>query len=258
MPPFAEESQTVDDLDSTPKTGFTVGLFDTIALSKSKLNNWAEIQKAKIDEEAEIYSRKLELEQKAIDSLVANLLGVQLERGLNLGPESSTDDSHNENLSKRKSALQEEEKHLRIEIEKLKSEYADREKRVQDIKKEESKQRLRAQEARSLKERAQEAKRTTIDDLTRGIVNYKFLGLDFQKTDIENELRFSFSQLDPADPSRQFSFVLQVDKHDRYDVCDCYPSIDATVLIRITDHLNNTDDMGYLARTMRRSFLETL
>lgn len=54
---------------------------------------------------------------------------------------------------------------------------------------EESKQNLRAREARSLKERVQEAKQTTVDDLTRGIVNYKYLGLDFQKTDGENELR---------------------------------------------------------------------
>ena len=27
----------------------------------------------------------------------------------------------------------------------------------------------------------EEAKKTTVDDLTRGIVNYKFLGLDFEK-----------------------------------------------------------------------------
>lgn len=54
---------------------------------------------------------------------------------------------------------------------------------------EQSKHRLRARDARSLKERVQEAKKTTVDDLTRGIVNYKYLGLDFEKTDGENELR---------------------------------------------------------------------
>jgi hypothetical protein len=64
--------------------------------------------------------------------------------------------------------------------------------------------------------------------------------------------RFFFSQLDPADPSRQFSFVLQVDELDRYDVCDCEPSIDATILMDVTNHLNQTDDMGYLVRKMRK------
>jgi hypothetical protein len=58
-----------------------------------------------------------------------------------------------------------------------------------DIEVEEAKQRARAEEARVLMERVQEAKRTTVDDLTRGIVNYKYLGLDFEKTDGENELR---------------------------------------------------------------------
>jgi hypothetical protein len=58
-----------------------------------------------------------------------------------------------------------------------------------DIEVEEAKQRARAEEASVLMERVQEAKRTTVDDLTRGIVNYKYLGLDFEKTDGENELR---------------------------------------------------------------------
>lgn len=60
---------------------------------------------------------------------------------------------------------------------------------LQDIEVEESKQLARAQEARALKERVEETKQTTVDDLTKGIVNYKHAGLDFEKTDGENELR---------------------------------------------------------------------
>ncbi len=58
-----------------------------------------------------------------------------------------------------------------------------------DIAIEESKHRIRAHDARALKEQAEEAKRTTVDDLTRGVVNYKYLGLDFEQTRKENELR---------------------------------------------------------------------
>jgi hypothetical protein len=58
-----------------------------------------------------------------------------------------------------------------------------------EIQLEESKQRARAQEAQALKERVKEAKKTTVDDLTRGIINYKYLGLDFEKSEGENELR---------------------------------------------------------------------
>jgi hypothetical protein len=57
-----------------------------------------------------------------------------------------------------------------------------------EIQLEESKQRARAQEAQALKERVREAKQTTVDDLTRGIINYKYLGLDFEKSEGENEL----------------------------------------------------------------------
>jgi hypothetical protein len=34
-----------------------------------------------------------------------------------------------------------------------------------------------------------------VDDLTRGIVNYKYLGLDFEKTDGENELRWVWDRI---------------------------------------------------------------
>jgi hypothetical protein len=58
-----------------------------------------------------------------------------------------------------------------------------------EIQLEQSKHEARAKEARELKERVKESKQTTVDDLTRGIVNYKYLGLDFEKADGENELR---------------------------------------------------------------------
>jgi hypothetical protein len=61
---------------------------------------------------------------------------------------------------------------------------------VLDIAIEEERQRQRAQDARNLKAKVKEAKKTTVDDLTRGIINYKFTGLDFEKTNTENELLY--------------------------------------------------------------------
>lgn len=48
---------------------------------------------------------------------------------------------------------------------------------------EEAKHRDRADETSDLKKKIEEAKQTTVDDLTRGVVNYKFLGLDFEKAE---------------------------------------------------------------------------
>ena len=60
--------------------------------------------------------------------------------------------------------------------------------------------------------------------------------------------------MDPEDPARQFSFVLQVDDLDRYEVCNCEPSLDASVILEVTKNLNDTDDMSYLVRKMREFF----
>jgi Chromosome segregation protein Spc25 len=148
---------------------------------------------------------------------------------------------------------------------------------------EEEKQRQRAQRARALKAKVKEDKKTTVDDLTRGIINYKFTGLDFVKTNVENELlyvvagmtcgrlllvqfssfeltmffaifssRFTFTQLDQMDPTRKFSFLLQVDSSDKYQIAECMPALDAILLVEIADVLNETEDMSYLVRSMRK------
>jgi hypothetical protein len=54
---------------------------------------------------------------------------------------------------------------------------------------EEKKQYLRAEEARIFKKQVEQDKKTTLDDLTRGVVNYKMLGLDFVRTERDGRLR---------------------------------------------------------------------
>ena len=64
--------------------------------------------------------------------------------------------------------------------------------------------------------------------------------------------------MDPQNPTRQFSFVLQVDDLDRYEICDCEPSLDASFIMDLTSALNATDDMTLLVRKMRKSPLVLL
>jgi hypothetical protein len=54
-----------------------------------------------------------------------------------------------------------------------------------ELRMERAHQKERAQKARKTKANIELSKRTTVDDLTQGIVNYKYLGLDFEKA--ENE-----------------------------------------------------------------------
>mmetsp|Transcript_113085 Transcript_113085/g.316008 ORF Transcript_113085/g.316008 Transcript_113085/m.316008 type:complete len:257 (+) Transcript_113085:84-854(+) len=241
-----------------PQTGFTSSLLDKLVVSRSKVEEWVQHEKAKADKVAEAYRQQLMQEQAQIDTKVTNLLAVQLERGLSVKNEGEENDENAESIAKRKVALEEQRNMLESEVEKLQTEYQTREKRVKEITMEEAKQRERAQSAKALKAKVEESKRTTVDDLTRGVVNYKFTGLDFAKTDVENELRFSFTNLDPKKPSRKFSFLLQVDGDDKYEIADCQPAIDAAVLVEVANVLNDTDDMSFLVRRMRRAFTETL
>ena len=89
------------------------------------------------------------------------------------------------------------------------------------------------------------------------MLQYKYVkAKNTDLTQIPHEFRFIFTQVDPDEPTRQFSFLLQVDKNDKYEVCDCKPSIDATIILDVTERLNKKDDYVYLAQRMRKLALD--
>jgi hypothetical protein len=65
-----------------------------------------------------------------------------------------------------------------------------------------------AQKARKTKANIELSKRTTVDDLTQGIVNYKYLGLDFEKAENER-LRYVALFIFLLDDTRLDYFVLE-------------------------------------------------
>jgi hypothetical protein len=132
MPPFSSSAE-IDhgDRDMKPQTGFTSGLMDTILVSKSKLQSWAEFEKAKADTVAESFRQNLMQEQASIDSQVTSLLAVQMERGLNVhSDDSNIDDDQSESLANQKKALEGQQAALEMETAKLQTEHQKREKRV--------------------------------------------------------------------------------------------------------------------------------
>ena len=66
--------------------------------------------------------------------------------------------------------------------------------------------------------------------------------------------RLNFTEIDPDDPSRIFSFVLLVNDDEKYDIANCNPKIDDDELIEILDELNGSggEDISILARRMRK------
>ena len=152
-----------------------------------------------------------------------------------------------------------------------------------DLQEQAAREEERAAEVRSRKLAAELSKNTTVDDLTRGIINYKYLGLDFEKAE-NQKLRydffdlwtgwhvslkmidmltcancsFSFSQIDPDNPSRKFWFVLGANEFDAYDISDCSPAIDQDLLQDMVFDLNANDDLGHFVMKMRLAFVQTI
>jgi len=249
--------------------GFTAPLIESIFKSKSLLQGWIDNEKSEMNLRAESYRESLGKQESIIKSQVAELAIVQRERGMNnemlkdtngTSNDNNSDKDHPENIAEQRESLEEESTKVRTDIMKLKTERDNREKRVQDIALEESKQRIRAIDAAALKRTAEESKQTTIDDLTRGVVNYKKLGLDFSQTGRDAELQFNFTEIDLKDPSRISSFVLVVNDDEKYDIINCEPKIDAIDLVEILEELNGSggEDISILARRMRRAFKKVL
>lgn len=143
MPPFSSSFQSVDvDNDfrgsnmaglTTTTTGFTSMLLQSIVTSKSKMEEWAQHEKAKADALAESYRQNLMEQQAMIDSKSTELLAVQMERGMKIDINNSNpeEDNTEDNLASRKQALEEQMTNMQIEIMKLQAEKENRERRVQ-------------------------------------------------------------------------------------------------------------------------------
>ena len=77
MPPFAE-------------LGFTSELRQTLIVSRAKLDEWIELQKAEADAVCEQYRQTRSLHQQRLDQTVTSLLAAQLESGLSVAETSGS------------------------------------------------------------------------------------------------------------------------------------------------------------------------
>jgi hypothetical protein len=133
MPPLFSTNARHGDSDHVfqYQPGFTSSLMNFIIVSKSKMSEWAEMEKAKADAVAETYRQTLLQEQASIDAQAANLLSLQIERGLNVQEtEEERSDSKSESIAARKKALGKKQTMLELEIITLQTECENRSKRV--------------------------------------------------------------------------------------------------------------------------------
>ena len=101
-------------------------------------------------------------------------------------------------------------------------------------------------------EQTQAAKEQKLAELDKGCTLYRTrLGLVFERVG-EERLRLTFTNIDPADPMRPFSFQVFVDGGDQYHVESCEPPLPA--LDELVDALNADNDFSAFVRSMRKRF----
>lgn len=150
MPPYSSFAQGLaddDDGNSSGRrpaliiTGFTANLMETIAVSKSKVQEWVDHEKAKADAASESYRQHLRQQQNNIDSQAAELLAIQLERGMKIESpipgsgetayhEERRSSNNGDGIATRKQDLENQIAKIQIEVLKLETERDNRDRRV--------------------------------------------------------------------------------------------------------------------------------
>mmetsp|Transcript_1021 Transcript_1021/g.1092 ORF Transcript_1021/g.1092 Transcript_1021/m.1092 type:complete len:234 (+) Transcript_1021:282-983(+) len=92
-----------------------------------------------------------------------------------------------------------------------------------------------------------------MQQLTRGMKLYKMLGLSFEKVS-EDWLKLSFTHIDPNDHSREFYFVVFLDRNDVYHIQEVNPVIGNVQ--PLINELNETNNFSLFVRRMRKRFKE--
>jgi hypothetical protein len=116
----------------------------------------------------------------------------------------------------------------------------------------------KANEARLMKERVAASKNASLEDLTRGVLFYQHLGLKFVRS-VGNRLKMTFTNIDKDEPSRQFSFIVNVTDDDTYAIEGCSPIItQASTIPLMLEQLNKENDFKGFVIGMRAAFVSSV
>lgn len=93
----------------------------------------------------------------------------------------------------------------------------------------------------------------SMNDMTHGISRFSALGLQFQRA--HNQcIQFIFTQIDPTNNLKEFSFSLLVDEQERYRLVDCSPALDQRSLYYLCNELNQDNKISKFVFNMRKEF----
>lgn len=241
-------------------------LDEVITASKATLDQWANEQNAIANRMAEEAAQQYEQFEKRMEASRERLLALQLNRGLNLN---GNDEQMNSELDQVQIEIQQQkEENEDLEVVLVGKKHAIERKfaRRCEIKvfsqlrlfavllAERKKREAAVAEKQHEKEMTEIKSKATLDDLTRGLLCYKKLGMDLVKPD-NKRLRLDFTQIDPENPEKVFTLEMAVEGSWFITKCPMLPSdTQNEVLIP----LNEQNDIALFVRTVRKAFVDSL
>jgi len=255
-------TSTMTTATITNYTGFTSTFVDRIATSRRRLDQYVETNKQKADAlVAELKTCEAN-EQSKIDSLLRQLKSLQYERGVAKDANKAAAGGGADGVTgvaEQRKKLEHKQAKLQQEVEMLQSKNRMEQSHLEEVLVKEKKARQQAQEVRAKKMEIEAQRGMTMEDLTKGLLNYKYTGLAFQKGD-NGALNFKFTKIDHDHPDKPFTFALILDPDtDLYQLTDCNPRLDQNDIDEVLNVLN-ADKHGFngLVVRMRKLFKETL
>jgi len=249
-----------ENVDRSP-LGFSNDLRLHLQSSRMELDKFIEAQKELSDKCNSLQDQIVQNERCEIKNKLKDLRGIQYKRGHLDIPSSDryglVNDGEDSNLVEKAVRLKEKEVQIEKEIANLNLEHSEKQRQLEEISKVEQVERHKADQVRKSKERVEEAKKTSVDDLTYAVLKYKMLGIDFVKG-VGSALRCNFTHLDPVDPNRIFTFLLNVNDDDLYEINECNPELNAGTILTLLDELNTTESFQSFICGIRRAFKESL
>jgi predicted RNase H-like nuclease (RuvC/YqgF family) len=175
-------------MSSSSYTGFTSAFVERIATSRRRLDQYVETNKQKADDiVAELKTCEAN-EQSKIDSLLRELKSLQYERGVvaegaNNKVAGGGVDGGVTGVAEQRKKLENQQSKLQQEVKILQSKNRAEQSRLEEVLAREKEVREKAQEVRAKKIEIETQRGMTVEDLTKGLLNYKYTGLAFQRGD---------------------------------------------------------------------------
>ena len=229
--------------------GFSSALSKRLQSSLTKFDAFINSTMSRVEDSCKENTKLVREKQGEIDSLQQVLRQIKMDRGV-LG-------SANSGVAAQKASIEETQLKMELDKEKLNQQVESIQMEVDILSKEKENYQQKVNIVREQKKAIELQKETKIEDLTKGVMLYTRLGLDFER--IKDDLWFRFTYLDPKDPLRQFSFSLTMTNNDTYQVNACEPELPKESILAIVRQLNSASHgscnaIPAFVRSMRREF----